>query len=159
MKEIQLTQGKVALVDDDMYEYLNQWKWSYGKSPTGENAYRHTHNGRFYRSNIVMARLIMKAPPDLEVDHIDHNALNNQKYNLRICTHAQNDRNSKIRNDNTSGYKGVSWRPDRKKWRANININMRQLHLGYFDDPKSAAKAYNKAALIHFGEFALLNKL
>ena len=84
MKEIILTQGQVALVDDEDFEYLNQWKWCAIKS---RKTYYTTRT--IYipcKMTVIMHRIIMNTPLDMTVDHIDHNGLNNQKYNLRICT-------------------------------------------------------------------------
>ena len=94
----------------------------------------------------------------MEVDHIDRNPLNNHRINLRICTKAQNQQNCKGRGG-TSKYKGVCWEKRRKKWRATIKNNGKQVHIGEFCDEKEAAKAYNKKALEFFGEFSRLNKI
>lgn len=93
------------------------------------------------------------------VDHINGNPLDNRKHNLRICTQAENRRNSKIRKDNTSGYKGVVWSKWAKKWMCRININKKSIHLGYFMNPRDAAFFYNIHAIKYHGEFAQLNKL
>lgn len=92
-----------------------------------------------------------------QIDHIDGNKLNNQRNNLRSATSSQNAINSKKPKNNTSGYKGVSWSKKSKKWRAQICFEGKQIHLGFFDDSKDAANAYDKAALKYFGEFARLN--
>ena len=153
MKKIFLTQNKVALVDDEDYEYLNQWKWYAHKK--GKKWYAESWTG--YK--IKMHTLIMNTPINFEVDHKDHNGLNNQKYNLRICTHSQNVKNSSKRSDNTSGYKGVFWYKQTNKWAAGISVNNKRIHLGYFEHKEDAAKAYNIAAIEHHGEFAQLNIL
>jgi hypothetical protein len=157
-KEIQLTQGKVAIVDDEDFEYLNQFKWHASKL-----------SGKFYArryiklSNpnikILMHRDVMKPEKAFVIDHIDGNTLNNQKNNLRICTHAQNMRNSKININNTSGFKGVYWHKITSKWMAYICFNNKRIHLGVFHVLKDAARAYNDAALKYHGEFANLNKI
>ena len=105
-----------------------------------------------------MHREIMNAPEGLVVDHINRNGLDNRKVNLRLATAMQNVWNSK-RNVNTdsSKYKGVSWDKNKHKWRASIGIDRKTKHLGYFEDEKMAAKAYDKAAKEHRGEFAVLN--
>ena len=142
MKEIKLTQDKIALVDDEDFEYLNQFKW-----------YAVNYKNNFYscrtlrQSKIKMHREIMKTQLENNIgkiiDHIDGNGLNNQKYNLRTCTNAENCRNRHSVN-NSSGYLGVSKRS--KKWKAQISVNKKVICLGTFEDKKDAAKAYNEAA-------------
>lgn len=110
-------------------------------------------------------RLIMKATKEQEVDHKNNNVSDNRKSALRICTHSQNMRNSSVRADNTSGYKGVSWDKSRDKFEAYIHLvgafskKSYKKHLGRFDTAEQAAEAYNVAALRYHGEFAKLNVL
>ena len=94
-----------------------------------------------------------------EIDHEDRNTLNNLENNLRVITDSQNQYNSKIRNDNISGSKGVSWNKTMKKWQAQIMVNNKHIHLGYFSIIADASKAYNAAAIKYHGEFAVLNKV
>jgi len=98
-KEIILTQGKVAIVDDDMYDYLNQFKWHAVKQSGKFYARRHIKSSN-PNIKILIHRDVMKPEKGFVIDHIDGNTLNNQKDNLRICTHAQNIRNSKININN-----------------------------------------------------------
>lgn len=154
MKTLQLSQGKIAKVDDDDFEWLSRWKW-------------HMHNRGYAVRNallnesgpksIRMHRAIMNAPEGVEVDHIDHDKLNNQKNNLRLCTRAENMGNTLIRKDNTSGYKGVDFYKKYKRWRAKIRKDNQLIHIGFFDDPISAAKAYDEMAKKLFGQFANIN--
>lgn len=97
--------------------------------------------------------------PNLHVDHINKNKLDNRKINLRLCTHSQNMANKELRSTNTSGYKGVIWYKPTKKWRATIKAQGKFYHLGYYRTKEAAALAYNKKALEVFGEFAHLNKI
>ena len=94
-----------------------------------------------------------------EIDHKDSNKLNNLESNLRIITDSQNQYNSKIRIDNTSGHKGVTWHKKMKKWQAQIMVNNKPIHIGYFDTKEDAARAYNAAAIKYHGEFAVLNEV
>ncbi len=150
MKRIQLTRNKYTLVDDEDYEYLNQYKWYAYK---GRNTYYAVKTDHKLKKQIRMHRVIMKPPSYLQVDHKDGDGLNNQKENLRICTNQQNAGNSRIRKDNTSGIKGVTWYKRDKKWKAQIKINNKNKHLGYFSDKNKAKRVYIKAAKRHFGEF------
>lgn len=154
-KEILLTQGKVAIVDDADFEWLNQWKWMYHY--TGY-AVRSTYDRLTKKKgNIRMHRTILSAPPDKDVDHIDGDGLNNQRHNLRLATPSQNLANHKRKKHNTSGYTGVSWDKKRQKWRAYIGIDGKWKYLGRFDSKLAAAKAYDQAAVAYFGPFAKLN--
>ncbi len=157
MKEIKLTQGKVALVDDEDYEYLDQFKWQASK---GLHTYYARRNGRLYNGKRITIRMhqeIMHFPDNMLIDHIDHNGLNNQKHNLRVCTILQNQMNATGREDSNSIYKGVCWHKRIQKWRAQIHLNRRQKFLGYYKNEEDAAMAYNKKAKELFGEFAKLN--
>jgi hypothetical protein len=158
-KEIQLTQGKVAIVDDDLFEYLNQWKWCACKISNRFYAIRS------YRLNskkifIYMHRLITNNNDSkMHTDHKNNNPLDNRIENLRICTNSQNQMNTKVQINNTSGFKGVTWNKIVKKWVAQIKLNNKLINLGYYIDPIDAARAYNAAALKYHGEFAHLNKI
>jgi hypothetical protein len=149
MKRIPLTRGQYALVDDADYDYLMQWKWHILVGSSTYYAKR--------CSAIRMHRVILDAPKDQHVDHRDGNGLNNQRYNLRLCTRAQNAQNRKLRRDSKSGFKGVRWVPGRNKWRADIKVKGKSIYLGYFTCVVKAAKAYDEAAIKYFGEFAWLN--
>lgn len=160
MKEIQLTQGKVALVDDEDFERVNLFKWHALKKDNNYYASRHIPIGKTRKTTFIH-QLVMNvdilSKEDIEIDHIDGNGLNNQKYNLRACTHSQNLMNSKKRINSSSKYKGVGWHKLRKKYRARIRLNGIQYHLGLFDSDIDAAKAYDNKAKELFGEFAKLN--
>jgi hypothetical protein len=107
MKQITLTRNMIAIVDDDDFERLNKHKWSTTKSPTNKTWYAYrTIVKKGKQCNIKMHREIMEFPIGYEIDHIDHNGLNNQKSNLRIATRSQNNCNTIYKN--SSGYRGVS---------------------------------------------------
>lgn len=161
MKEILLTKGLVALVDDEDYERVNAFKWNATANGYSERivARRQVHiKGK--KHNVYMHRFIMNAPSGMCVDHINHEPLDNRKSNLRICTKTQNCHNMIKRTRRCSStYKGVSYAKDASKWRAFIRVDTRLKHIGYYQDEKSAALAYNTAARNYFGEYALLNKI
>lgn len=155
MKKIQLTKGYEALVDDEDFEYLSQFKWYPTVNGCGK-LYVSSHS-KTNRAKVYMHRMILKPPDGLFVDHVDGNTFNNQRSNLRICSRRENGRNRGKQKDNTSGYKGVSW--DTWGWKAYINTGGRNKNLGRFKDKDDAARAYNKAALEYHGEYAYQNIL
>ena len=159
VKEIQLTQGKVALVDDEDFEELNKYKWCAHKPGTASTYYAMRAisviiNGKRKQKMIDMHRQILGFPKGM-IDHINRNGLDNRKKNLRICTRSTNRLNSKIRKDNKSGFRGVCWYKQTKKWVA--HIAQPRITIGYFDDVIEAAKAYDKKAIELYGDFAQLN--
>jgi hypothetical protein len=158
-KEIQLTQGKVAIVDDEDFEYLNQFKWHTLKLAGKFYVGRKLTVSKCKRNQIFMHRFIMKPDKGMVIDHLDGNPLNNQKNNLRICTHSENMRNCKISINNTSGFKGVSFVKKNNTYKSAIKLNKKTIYLGYYIDPIDAARAYNEAAVKYHGEFANLNKI
>lgn len=157
MREIELTQGKVAVVSDQYFEWLNQWNWSAIKYRDTWYAKRNIGTWPVSNKTILMHREITNALGGMQVDHIDGNGLNNQLHNLRLATDSQNKANRGKQRNNKSGYKGVSWDSRARKWNAQIQVNRRCVHLGYFTDPIEAARAYDAAAPEYFGEFARLN--
>jgi hypothetical protein len=102
-----------------------------------------------------MHRLLLNPPEGVEVDHINGNTLDNRRANLRICTHAENSRNRRGRSNSKSGVKGVTPYPG--GWRATINVNGKNVHLGCFTNIDDAAEAYDEAATRYYGEFARTN--
>ena len=152
MKEIKLPHGKVTLVDDDDYEYLNQWKWWFVIIKNKYYVIRNKMiNGKRYY--IYLHRIIMDVMSKSDVDHIDGNPLNNQRNNLRICTHQQNCLNN--RGCGKSRYKGVY--KIKNTIYSRIQYNGIDRYLGSFKTEEEAAMAYDKEALVLFGEFANLN--
>ena len=153
-KRIPLTQGKFALVDEEDYEWLNQWKWYYNNGYAARDQWDPITKKQI---KIRMHRIIMNAKEGEEVDHINHNGIDNQKYNLRVCTVSQNMQNSKSNKNSSSQYKGVSYNPMTQKCQVQIMYNGKFIYLGYYKDEEEAARAYDKAAIELFGEFACLN--
>ena len=157
MKLIALTQGKFAKVDDEDFGVLSSCKWYL---VTRENNIFYAIN----RSRVSMHRLILAATRNLQVDHINHDGLDNRRSNLRLCTHKENDRNRRLQRNNTSGFKGVSMVLKTGKWEAKVRYRdetgrVFNIVAGYFHDKRQAALAYNRKALEIFGKFAYLNKI
>jgi hypothetical protein len=146
MKQIPLSGGKAyALVDDEDYEFLNQFKWTL------------TAKG-YAMTGVRMHRLIMKAPDGVEVDHIYGNRLDNQKSRMRLCTPEQNSQNKKKWAKTKSGYKGVTSSVRTPgKYQVRICRKRHYHHVGTFVDPHIAALMYDFWALELFGEFAQTN--
>lgn len=141
-----------AIVDQEDYEWLNQWRWHI-------DAYGYAVRSQKPR---LMHRLIMGNPPGLTIDHCKGDKLDNRRSKLRVCNHVENTRNMRIHRDNHSGFKGVAFKndqPRKKPWAALIMVNRRTFHLGHYSTALEAASAYNEAAIKHFGEFARLNAL
>lgn len=151
---IALTQGQNAIVDVADFEWLSQWSWfaCWDKKMQSFYATR-KENGKSLR----MHRTLLKVRSGEEVDHWNHNTLDNRRSNLRRCSHTQNMRNKKHQTANPSGYKGVTWAEDRHHWRVRLMCDGKMIHLGRFHSKEEAARAYDKAAIVHFGEFAVLN--
>jgi hypothetical protein len=158
MKKIDISTPKYpnsfALVDDSDYAEINKDKWSKVKPGKGSTFYTIKGKGVNRR---WMHFAIIGGEPGMEIDHKDGNGLNNQRSNLRLCTHAQNMQNRPMLRTNKSGYKGVSWAKCNNKWTSCIGVEGKTKHLGYFTCLLKAAKAYDKAAKKYYGEFASLN--
>lgn len=144
MKEIKLTQGKVAFIDDEDFEFLNQFKWYAHKDCRTYYALRNIYLENGKKHLLSIHSVIMGKTPDGFVnDHKDGDGLNNQRYNLRFLTHRQNTQN---RHDATSSkYPGVAWYKRYSKWVASIRINKKQNTLGYFNTEEEAFETYKKA--------------
>lgn len=158
MKKIKLTQGKVALVDNKDFDFLNQFKWYLFKNKNNFYA-RCSVIIKGKRKQKFMHRMILNVSDDKIIDHRNRRGLDNQRHNLRVASFQQNNANRKSHKKSTSKYLGVCFEPSRKKFKACITINYKPITLGRFINEKDAAKCYNFAALKYHGEFANLNKV
>lgn len=152
-KNIVLSAGYVAVIDDADYERVSQFKWSAAKRKTNTYAYRQV-GPKKKRESVYLHRFILEAAPDACVDHRNGNGLDNRRENLRLATHSQNQHNRGKHPKNRSGFKGVTWNIALGKWHSQIKINSSNFHLGYFTDIVEAAEAYKRAAEKLHGEFA-----
>jgi len=166
MKEIGLSKGYVALVDDEDFGWLSQWKWHV--ADYGSCVYaKHTVKNSSGFHSLWMHRLILEAPPNMQVDHIDGCGWNNQKKNLRLCTARENSYNKSSIKGSSSDFVGIYLNKSSRKtnsevpspcnWRADISVGGKKIHLGYFKTEEEAAEARDIASLRLYGEFAKLN--
>jgi hypothetical protein len=146
---IPLKYGLHVIVDAADYEWLSRYKWFLCGAGY---AARHAPG-----KTIFMHREIMQAPPGMVVDHINGNRMDNRRSNLRICTRPENLRNAAKRSGCLSLYKGVSFDCKMNQWFATIWFEGRSIALGHYHDEVDAARAYDRAAVELFGEFAWLN--
>jgi hypothetical protein len=131
----------------------------YKSHPQARSAYART-KGNKYVHRVVMARVLGRhLERNEKVDHINGNGLDNRRCNLRVVTHAENLANRPGWKQSSSKYKGVTFFKRDQKWQAKICPKGKTIHLGYFEDEKEAAHEYNKAAILHFGEMAVLNPI
>lgn len=152
MKVIELTRGQVAIVDDEDFSELAQYRWYF---MTVGYAARCLYPSK---KVVYMHRQITGAQKGEQVDHINENKLDNRRANLRIATKAENMRNRGAPTNSTTGLKGVSVQANTKRFRCGIKLkDGTKLYLGYFKSAKDAAHAYDEAAKLHHGEFARLN--
>ena len=158
MKEIKLTRGQVAIVDDEDYERISKHNWAVHPQRAGY-AVRKGNKKRGEPRTILMHREVLNAPRDAQIDHINRNSLDNRKCNLRLATVQKNAFNRAKPNVKcTSRYKGVFQRKDQKSWSARIKHNDRHIELGRYKEEAYAAAVYNYAARILFGEFRCENE-
>lgn len=161
--KLKLSNGGYALIDRVDLDRIKHLKWSrgwMGKNYVGANIpKRFSCRDDGIWDKIILHRFIINAPKGFHVDHINGNPLDNRRKNLRVCTPAQNQFNSRKKSKATSKFKGVSWFKRDGCWRAYISKDWKQIHIGYFRNEISAAKAYNRIAKNIFGKFAFLNKV
>lgn len=160
---VALTQGKFAIVDVADAELVGQYKWHACIRKNWEYAASSSTRANGGKS-IYLHRLLMSPPEGMHVDHINGNGLDCRRANLRVCTNAENRRNSRPTKSAVkrhSKHKGVSFDPRQpgRPWVAYININDKRKGLGAYEHEAEAARAYNAAALVFHGSFAQLNKI
>lgn len=162
MKWVGLTQGFTALVDDEDYERVSEFKWHahvYRRSDGSVwNVYAQRHvivNGQ--RTTQSLHRFLLNDPEGLQVDHVNGDGLDNRRENIRLCSHAENGRNRKPQSGGSSAFNGVYWHKLACKWVAQINVAGKRYSLGLFQKEEDAAKAYDAAAINLFGAFARTN--
>jgi hypothetical protein len=149
MRTIKLTLGQVTTVDDDDFEYLNQFSWFARKDKNTYYAARNVKLSDGKKTSIQMHREIMKLSTKMVIDHKDRNGLNNQKCNLRVVTNAQNCQNIRAHRDSKTGIKGVSFEKSRNKWSAYITLNYKSMRIGRFNDLQEAINARLKAEKVY----------
>lgn len=145
---IPLSQNKYAIIDKEDFDKIKNMSWYYDSKGYARN-----------RNGIMMHRIVMQCPDKIEVDHKNHNTLDNRKENLRICTRSQNQANKQLTATNTSGFKGVSFNKKKNKFSASIRCNGKQFHLGYFSNSEEAHQEYSKKGKELFGEFFFDGKI
>lgn len=170
MRRIKLTRGWTALVDNQDYERLSKHTWhvtilarkgvpAVGAARRSIEAGRYP-DGRRRQRFVIMARVILNAPPDREVDHINRGrgrVIDNRRQNLRLATSQQNKHNQRVRRGGSSIYKGVDYHRKSRKWRAQITLNGKVTYIGIYPLETDAAYAYDAQARLHFGEFCHTN--
>ena len=156
MKEIVLSSGEVCIVDDEDYDFLNQWKWKGIKSKSNVYAGRNARgeDGKKWKC-ILMHRLLLDAKKGQQVDHVNHMTLDNRRENIRLCNQSQNNANGRGYSKRASKYKGVS--RNGTGWVARLKNDGVCIQLGTYKDEEAAARVYDAKALEVFGEFAYTN--
>lgn len=149
MKEIELTQGYKTIVDDSSFEILSKYKWRALKTKYG--VYAKTN---ITKTKVVLMHRFLMNDPAMEVDHINRDGLDNRLSNLRLCTSAQNKQNTKLRCNNSTGFKGVYFNKRDKSYYAQIKPEGdKRLFLGTFKTAEEASQEYKRVAKTLFGDF------
>src|ERR1700676_2806367 len=126
---IPLTQGQNAIVDTADFDWLSQWNWCAHWNPDTRSFYANRNNGE---TSVWMAREILDCVSIEEADHRNHDTLDNRRENLRKATRSQNQSNARTRSTSKSGYRGVSWNKNMRKWESRITVNRKTSYLGSF---------------------------
>lgn len=158
MTKIVIAKGLIALVDDENYDIINKWKWRPKFHGKNIYAYRIVTINKV-RIKLYMHRVILGLTnPKIVTDHIDHNGLNNQISNLRVCSQSNNSKNRRVEDGRAVKYKGVTT-AYKNNFQSRITVDKKVIWLGYFKNEIDAAIAYNNAAKKHHGEYAQINIL
>lgn len=151
MQKIPLTGGGYAIVDDDDFARVSAYRW---RAQKGKRGCLYAVSARAK----LMHRLIMDPKVGSFVDHINGDGLDNRRANLRVCTHAQNMANQRKREGTMSRFKGV-YITGSGKYGASIESAGKTVHLGTFAEEERAARQYDRAARVFFGNFARTNEM
>lgn len=149
---IPLTRGYTAIIDAADVPLVSAWNWCARVNRHSVYAQRSKSVGG-EKQNVLLHRLIINPPDGAQVDHKSGDGLDNRRANLRVATTSQNGCNQRIRSDNASGFKGVTFNKARGKWHARIQLNGKQRHLGSFANLNDAAAAYAEGSVNVHGEF------
>ena len=153
--QIELTHGKVAIIDDDNWDLVSGFKW---RAVKGHNTWyalaTSRRDGGGHRAVLMHRLLLGLTDPTIKTDHRDGDGLNNQRENIRACSDAENGRNRRKNVNNSSGFKGARWHKGAGRWVAQIWFNGKQKYLGLYSTPQEAHAAYCAAAIELHGEFA-----
>lgn len=154
---VPISGGLFAKIDQADADVVLSYSWHLRKT-SGDHVYAQTsiRRGKSVK-RLRMHHLIVPRMPGTVTDHINGDTLDNRRANLRRCSVAQNCQNQALGKRNTSGYRGVSWQADKRRWRAYISVNGRKRFLGRYTQAEDAARAFDKAAREIWGEFATLN--
>jgi len=156
MKQIKLTKGQFAIVNNQDFDWLNQFKW-FTQTCRGTHRAVRKKDGK----TVPMSREIMETNQSIVgffVDHINRNTLDNRRRNLRLATRSQNLANSRTIRSNRTIHKGVTWKKSKNCWEVRIQVNKKMFYPGISKSLKEAINIYNLAAKKYFGKFANLNR-
>jgi len=158
MKLIELSQGRVAVVDDEDFKWLSKWNWYYHRLKQRNTGYAVRGDySKSQKQRVSMQITIMEHYKcwrhGKEVDHINTCGCDNRKENLRFATLSQQNANKRQQSNNTSGVVGVNWCEAAGKWIARIGINGKRKYLGVFVNKKDAIAARRQAEIKYFGEY------